>query len=76
MDRRYWVTFILVAFVVGLIIGFGSAFKASRVMELENQVKQLTQENADLKAKLAAAVSPVAPAAGPTPTPAGMPTKP
>lgn len=76
MDRRYWVTFILVAFVVGLIIGFGSAFKASRVMELENQVKQLTQENADLKAKLAAAVSPVAPAPGPTPTPAGMPTKP
>ncbi len=27
MERRYWVSFIVIAFVIGLVIGFGSAFQ-------------------------------------------------
>jgi len=75
MERRYWVSFILIAFVVGLVIGFGSAYKASRVMELENQVRLITQENVDLKAKLAASGTPIAPVSGPTPAATSTPTK-
>jgi len=56
MERRYWVSFIVIAFV----IGFGSAFKASRVAELEKQVQQLNQDNADLRGKLATVAAPPA----------------
>jgi hypothetical protein len=55
MERRYWVSFIVIAFVIGLVIGFGSAFRASRVADLEKQVHQLTQDNADLRGQLARA---------------------
>jgi hypothetical protein len=54
------------------LIAFGSAFKASRVVELEKQVQQLTQDNADLKGKLATAAVPLTPAPGA----AGLPAKP
>jgi len=72
MERRYWVSFIVIAFVIGLVIGFGSAFKASRVVELEKQVQQLTQDNAELRGKLATAAAPTTPAPGA----AGPPAKP
>jgi hypothetical protein len=72
MERRYWISFIVIAFVIGLVIGFGSAFKASRVAELEKQVQQLTQDNADLRGKLAATAVPMTPAPGA----AGLPAKP
>jgi hypothetical protein len=65
MERRYWVSFIVIAFVIGLVIGFGSAFKASRVVELETQIQQLTQDNADLRGKIATAAAPTTGAAGP-----------
>jgi hypothetical protein len=54
------------------LIAFGSAFKASRVVELEKQVQQLTQDNAGLKGKLATAAVPLTPAPGA----AGLPGKP
>ncbi len=72
MERRYWVTFVVIALVVGIVIGFGVSFKASRVAELERQVQHLTKENADLKAKLAAPVIPATPVPGTTP---GTPAK-
>ncbi|OFW63134.1 MAG: hypothetical protein A2Y74_09420 [Actinobacteria bacterium RBG_13_63_9] len=72
MERRYWVAFIVIAFVIGMVIGFGISFKASRVAELEEQVQQITRENADLKARLGA---PVTPAPGATPAVPRPPTK-
>ena len=44
--------------VVGMVIGFGIASKVSRIPELEKQIQQHTQENADLKAKLSVPVTP------------------
>lgn len=64
MERSYWITFLIIALAVGMIIGFGIASKASRIPELEKQIQQLTKENAELKAKLAGPVTPAAPAGG------------
>ena len=76
MERRYWVAFVFIALVIGLVIGFGIAFKASQIPELEKQIQQLTKENADLKAKLASPAAPAASVPGSPPAPAAPPTKP
>lgn len=76
MERRYWVTFVVIALVIGLIVGFGIAFKASQIPELEKQIQQLTKENADLKAKLASPAAPAASVPSGLPAPAVPPTKP
>ncbi len=67
MERGYWIMFIVIALVVGIVIGGGIGSKVSRVPELQLQIDQLTKENADLRAKLAAPALP-APGAGSTPT--------
>jgi hypothetical protein len=74
MERSHWVMFIVVSFVIGLILGFGFAFKASRVPELEKQVQQLTRENAEMKARVAA--PPATPSPIGAPAVAGQPAKP
>jgi uncharacterized protein YneF (UPF0154 family) len=75
MERGYWVMLIVIALVVGIIFGFGLASKASRIPELEKQLQQLVQENAGLKAKLAAQTTPPVPATGTTPAAAVQPTE-
>jgi len=76
MERRYWVAFVFIALVIGLVIGFGIAFKASQIPELEKQIQQLTKENADLKTKLASPAAPAASVPGGPPAPATAPAKP
>lgn len=76
MERSYWVTFVIIALMVGLVMGFGLASKASRIPELEKHIQTLTKENADLKAKLTGLSVTPAPASGATPAAAGSPAKP
>jgi len=76
MEIKYWVTFVLIALVVGLVIGFGLASKPSRIPDLERQIRQLTQENADLRARLSASVAPTAPSGGAAPSTFSPPAKP
>jgi len=68
MEQRYWIMFVVVALVLGLILGFGSGWKMkiAEVAELQGKVQQLTQENAGLKSRLASPVTPTAPPAGTT----------
>jgi uncharacterized membrane-anchored protein YhcB (DUF1043 family) len=75
METRYWVTFVVIALVVGLVIGFGIASKTSRIPELEKQIQQLTKENSELKAKLSGPVTPATPPAGATSAVPGTPAK-
>lgn len=77
MKREYWIGLIIVALVVGLLIGYGVwGTKAAQVAELDSKVQQLTQENADLKAKLAPSPAAAAPgSATPAAATSGMPEK-
>jgi hypothetical protein len=62
MKRAYWIGLILVALVVGVLVGYGVwGTKAAQVADLDSKVQQLTQENADLRSKLALAPTPAAP---------------
>jgi hypothetical protein len=69
MGRGYWIMFIAIALIVGVVIGGGIASKASRLPELQEKVDRLTQENADLRARLSSTPAPpasgVVPAAAP-----------
>lgn len=72
MTREYWIGLIVVALVIGVLVGYGVwGTKAAQVADLNTKVQQLTQENAGLKAKLASAP---APAAQPSGTPATPPS--
>lgn len=64
MERRYWIMFVVVALIVGIVIGGGIGSKASKIPELQLKVDQLSKENAELRAKL-----------GTAPAPAGVPAK-
>jgi uncharacterized membrane-anchored protein YhcB (DUF1043 family) len=75
MEQRYWVTFVIIALVIGLVLGFGIASKASKIPELEKQIQQLTKENAELKAKLSGPVTPGPSPAGATSAVPGTPAK-
>jgi peptidoglycan hydrolase CwlO-like protein len=76
MKREYWIALIVVALVVGLVMGYGIwGSKASQVAELEGKVQQLTQENADLKSKLSSLPAPAAQAPGAPATVAAGPTE-
>lgn len=77
MKREYWIGLIIVALVVGVLIGYGVwGTKAAQVADLDSKVQQLTQENADLRAKLPSSPAPTAEAPMVPATPAsGTPEK-
>ncbi len=77
MKQEYWIGLIIVALVVGLLIGYGVwGTKAAQVAELDAKVQQLTQENADLKSKLPSSPASTAAAPAVPATPAsGTPEK-
>jgi len=76
MKREYWIALIVVALLVGVVVGYGIwGTKASQIAELEGKVQQLTQENADLKSKLPAPAATTAQAAGATTEVATGPTQ-
>jgi len=52
MRQAYWIGLVVVALLVGLAAGYGLwGSDASQVADLQAKVDQLSQENADLKAK-------------------------
>lgn len=66
MKREYGVALVIAALIVGIVVGYGMwGSGASQVTELKTKVEQLSQENADLKAK---SLSATAPSSG-TPSP-------
>jgi outer membrane murein-binding lipoprotein Lpp len=64
MKAGHWLAMI-VALVIGVILGFGFGANPGKVAGLEKQVQQLTAENAQLKSQVAtlSTAAPQAPAA-------------
>lgn len=72
MRTEYWVVIIVVAFLIGILIGYGIwGSKAAEVPALKAKVEELTKENEALKARVPAAPpAEGAPAAPPVAPPA------
>jgi uncharacterized membrane-anchored protein YhcB (DUF1043 family) len=70
MKAGHWVAMI-VALVVGVIIGFAAGSNPVKTTQLEQQIAQLTKENAELKSRLATPAAPALPAPAVQPAPAG-----
>jgi uncharacterized membrane-anchored protein YhcB (DUF1043 family) len=66
MKAGHWMAMI-VAFVVGIIVGFGFGANPGKVAGLEKQIQQLTAENTQLKSQMAtpSASAPQVPGAAP-----------
>ena len=77
MKREYWIGLIIVSLVVGVLIGYGVwGTKAAQVADLDSKVQQLTQENAELRSKLASAPAPASSGpAAPAEAASGTPQK-
>lgn len=59
MKTEYWVVIVVVALLVGVVIGYGIWGSASsEVAELKSKVDQLTQENEQLRSAQATASEP------------------
>jgi hypothetical protein len=69
MKAGHWMAMI-VALVIGVILGFGFGANPGKVAGLEKQIQQLTAENAQLKSQVATLSAPAAqaPAAAPPTT--------
>jgi len=67
MKAGHWMAMI-VALVIGIILGFGFGANPAKIASLEKQIQQLTAENAQLKSQVAApsAPAPQPPGAAPT----------
>jgi len=58
MSRGYWILCVVIALLVGVVIGGAIGSKASRLPELQQKIDRLSQENAELRAGLAAPGAP------------------
>ena len=69
MKAGHWLAMI-VALVIGVILGFGFGANPGKVAGLEKQIQQLTAENAQLKSQVATLSAPAAqaPVAAPATT--------
>ncbi len=79
MKREYWIGLVIVAMVIGVLVGYSLwGGEASQAAELQTKVQQLMQENADLKSQLpASGAAPTTQEPGPgTTAPPGMTTPP
>ena len=74
MKAGHWVAMIVV-FVVGIIVGFGFGANPSKVVGLENTIKQLSAENTQLKSQVAALSAPVPQVPGVAPATTESPKK-
>ena len=75
MKAGHWMAMI-VAFVVGIILGFGFGANPGKVAGLEKQIQQLTAENTQLKSQVANPSAPAPQAPGAAPATAESPKKP
>ncbi len=56
MKREHWIGLLIIALVVGMLIGYGVwGTQAAQLANLNSKVQQLTTENAELKSNLATA---------------------
>ena len=74
MKAGRWLA-MMVALVIGVILGFGFGANPGKVAGLEKQIQQLTTENAQLKAQIAALPAPAPQAPAPAPATAEPPKK-
>jgi Tfp pilus assembly protein PilN len=74
MKAGHWMAMI-VAFVIGIILGFGMGANPGKVAGLEKQIQQLTAENAHLKSQAATLPTAAPQPPGATPAAAETPKK-
>ena len=74
MKAGHWMA-LIVAFVIGIILGFGFGSNPAQVKGLEKQIQQLTAENTQLKSQVATLSAPATQAPGAAPATAESPKK-
>ena len=74
MKAGHWMA-IVVALVIGIVVGFGFGANPGKIAGLEKQIQQLTAENAQLKSQVATPSAPAPQPPGAAPSTAESPKK-
>jgi len=74
MKAGHWMAMV-VAFVIGIILGFGFGANPGKLAGLEKQIQQLTAENTQLKSQVATLSAPAPQVPGAPPATAESPKK-
>jgi len=74
MKAGHWMA-IVVALVIGIVVGFGFGANPGKIAGLEKQIQQLTAENAQLKSQVATPSAPATQPPGAAPATAEPPKK-